>query len=223
MSDGSERPITFISRTLSNAERNYSQIEKEGLAIVYAVKKLHQYLYGRHFNLITDHKPLLGILSENKAIPSMTAARIQRWAIILSAYNYTLQYRTGIENGNADFASRFPTDNSCKEETSSITNNILLTELEHSPVTAEEVKRYSRLDPIISKVIYYVHETWPDKIDEQCKPYLRRRHELHVEDNRLHWGSKVIIPFQLRDKVLSELHDSHPGITRMKALARSFV
>ena len=105
MPDGSEKPITFASRTLTKTERNYSQIEKEALAIVYAVKQFHQYLFGRHFFLYTDHKPLLGLLSELKGIPSMAAARAQRGAILLSAYNYTLKYRSGIENSDADFFS----------------------------------------------------------------------------------------------------------------------
>ena len=76
----------FASRTLSKAERNYSQIEKGALAIVYAVKKFHQYLFGRHFLLCTDHKPLLGLLSEQKGISNMAAAHIRRWAVLLSAY-----------------------------------------------------------------------------------------------------------------------------------------
>ena len=85
MEDGSERPIAFASRTLSKAKRNYSQIEKEGLAIIFAVKKFHQYIYGRQFQVITDHKSLLGLLHEHKGVPSMAASKIERWAIILSA------------------------------------------------------------------------------------------------------------------------------------------
>ena len=73
MSDGSEKPIGFISRTLNQAERGYSQLDKEDLAIVFGVKRFHQYLYGRKFEIVTDHKPLLGLFGENKAIPHMAS------------------------------------------------------------------------------------------------------------------------------------------------------
>ena len=58
MSDGMEKPIVFVSRTLTEAERRYAQIEREGLVCVFGVTKLHVYLYGHYFTLITDHKPL---------------------------------------------------------------------------------------------------------------------------------------------------------------------
>lgn len=62
--DGVERPITFISKVLSETERKYSAVVKEALEIYWAVKKLSQYLLGRHFKLVTDHKPLLAIFGE---------------------------------------------------------------------------------------------------------------------------------------------------------------
>ena len=96
MENGDERPICYVSRTLTDAEKRYSQLDKEALAIIFGVKKYHHYLYGRKFELKTDHKPLTHIFSETKAIPTMASGRIQRWALTLSAYSsvyYQLQGR----------------------------------------------------------------------------------------------------------------------------------
>ena len=106
--DGTERPIAYVSKTLSDAERNYSQIEREALSIIFGVKKFHQFLYGRTFSLLTDHKPLITTFSPEKGIPTLVASRLQRWAIILSAYSYKIEYKPTKEHGNADSLSRLP-------------------------------------------------------------------------------------------------------------------
>ena len=82
-SNEEEKPIAFASRSLGAAEKKYSQLEKEGLAIVFGVKKFHQYLYGRRFTILSDHKPLQHIFKETSAIPPLPSARIQRWALLL--------------------------------------------------------------------------------------------------------------------------------------------
>ena len=84
--DGSEHPIAFASRTLTSPEKNYSQIEKEALCLTFGIKKFHKYVYGRKFTLVTDNKPLSAILGPKKGIPILAASRLQRWAILLSAY-----------------------------------------------------------------------------------------------------------------------------------------
>lgn len=99
---------THASRTLSNAERNYSNLEREALALVFGVTKFHQYIYGRHFSLVTDYKPLESLFNEKKATQPMAAARIQRWALTLAAYNYSIEYKPGLEHANADALSRLP-------------------------------------------------------------------------------------------------------------------
>ena len=110
--NGKQRPIAFASRTLTKSEQNYAQITKEALAIVFGVKKFHQYLYGRKFSLVTDHKPLLAILGPKAPVPTLAAARMQRWALILSAYDYDIEYRRSEENTNADAMSRLPHESS---------------------------------------------------------------------------------------------------------------
>lgn len=71
MEDGSEKQIAYISRTLAPAEKQYSQLEKEGLAIVFSVKKLDHYLRGRSFIIYSDHQPLKYLFSENRSVPAM--------------------------------------------------------------------------------------------------------------------------------------------------------
>ena len=108
MPDNSEQPIGYVSRTLSKAEQNYSQIEKEGLVCIFGVKQFHSYLFGHHFYLITDHKPVLSLFSAKRAIPFQASARIQRWALILAMYEYTLQFKSTTQHSNADALSRLP-------------------------------------------------------------------------------------------------------------------
>jgi len=90
MQDGSVRLIAFASCTLALAERNYSQLHKKALSIIFGVKRFQQYLYGQQFIIHSDYKPLMYIFDEAKAVPFMTSARIQGWALTLSTYTYTI-------------------------------------------------------------------------------------------------------------------------------------
>ena len=75
---------------------------------MFGVKRFHQFLYGGKFTLVTDHKPLQAILGPRSAIPTLAAARMQRWALVLSAYDFDLEYRKSVEHLNADALSRLP-------------------------------------------------------------------------------------------------------------------
>ena len=94
MPDGLEKPIAFASLTLNKAERNYSQIDKDALGLVWGVRKFNQYLFGRRFTLVTDHQPLTAIFHPGKSIPAMRAARarMQRYALQLAAHDYDIVY-----------------------------------------------------------------------------------------------------------------------------------
>lgn len=218
MPDGSERPIAFASRTLNAAERNYAQGEKEALAIIFGLSRFHRYLYGRKFTLYTDHQPLLGILASDKPIPSLAAARIQRWAITLAAYQYTLRHRNGKNMEVADALSRLPLPVKHKDDTKEC-----LAVFDSTPLTASQVAGATKRDRILSKVVQFTLSGWPAHYDDQLQPFYVRRNELSYEQGCVTWGQRVIIPDELKNAVLALLHEEHPGMQRMKMLARSFV
>ena len=223
MPDGFERPIAWASRTLSSSEKRYSQVEKEALALVFGVKKFHQYLYGRQFTLVTDHKPLTAILGPKSGIPSLAAARMQRWALLLSGYRYNIRFRPNQAHGNADGLSRLPLEDTstcgnCEDAT--VFN---ISQVDALPVHASQVMTATRTDPLLSKVLRYARTGWPLKTPEELRPYWLKKEEIAVEVDCVMWGTRVIVPSKLREKVLQELHRGHPGVVRMKALARSYV
>ena len=100
---GQDKPIAFASRTLNRAEQNYSTIEKELTAIMWACEHFKPYLLGRSFTIITDHKPLTWMFSVKD--PS---SRLLRWRLLLEEFDYTIQYKAGKRNVNADALSGNP-------------------------------------------------------------------------------------------------------------------
>ena len=93
LSDGTEKPVGFASRTLSTVEKKYSQTEKEDLAYIFGVNGFRSFLYGHCFSLITDHKPLQSLLGENKPVPVQGSGRIQCWALTIASFEYILEFR----------------------------------------------------------------------------------------------------------------------------------
>ena len=91
------------------------------------------------------------------------------------------------------------------------------------PVTAMQLQRATRRDPILSKVFLLMQQGWPGVVSDDLKPYQSRQAELGTEGGCLLWGIRVVVPQALQSKVLGELQKNHPGVVRMKALARSYV
>ena len=180
-SDGTERPIAFASRTLNNSERNYPQVEKEGLALVFGVKKLHKYIYGREFTLVTDHQPLTTIFRPKRGIPTLAVARMQRWALLLSAQH---QYRATKAHANADGLSRvpLPTDDHDDSQLHQLNRDLPL------PVKAADNAVATRRDPRLSKVLRCCKQGWPHTVPEELMAYGRKKDELTTEGVCILWG-----------------------------------
>ena len=218
--NGSERPLSFASRSLSKAEKNYSQIDREALSIVWAINKFHMFLFARLFTLVTDCKVLLSIFIPVKGIPSTTASRLQRWAIFLSGYNYTIEYRKTSEHGNADGLSRLPLPNTGKSF-EKVCDLGYVTLFDHFPVTFKQIAKETVKDK--SKVIEFTKDGWPSKVEQELSNYFARRNEISVVQNCLIWNNRVIIPECFEETMIKELYSVHPGVVKMKSLARSYI
>ena len=225
---GKEKPVAYASRKLTSAEQNYAQIQKEALGIVFGVQKFKQYLMGRKFQLLTDHKPLITIFHPNKGIPEMAASRLQRWAIILSSYDYEVKYQPSSLHGNADGLSRLPLHEEPLEQDDSREIVCALEEhqLQSLPIQASNIRVATSKDPTLSQVYSYTMRGWPNtahSIQKEVKPYFSKRLQLSITNGCLLWGLRVIVPPQHREAVLRLLHEGHPGMSRMKSLARLHV
>ncbi|GFV67361.1 retrovirus-related Pol polyprotein from transposon 412 [Trichonephila clavipes] len=206
--DGSERPIAFASRTLSGSEKKYSQIDKEALSIVWAVRKFYLYLKGRRFTLITDHKPLIAIFGSKRGLPVLAVTRLLHYALILQSFEFDIIFRKTIEHGNADFLSRLPKTSEELEVKDDITI-FQMSQIEALPVTSKTSKDIE-LGPLLRAL-------------REGKDLQGREAQYTIEDGCIMYGQRVCIPRKFRKNVLEELHAGHLGIVKMKAIARSFV
>ncbi|KAK6169531.1 hypothetical protein SNE40_020570 [Patella caerulea] len=223
MKDGSDKPVAYASRSLAPAEKNYAHIDREGLAIMFGLNKFHKYLYGKDFTIQTDHKPLLGLLKEDRLISPMASARIQRWALTLSNYQYHLCYKRGDSNANADGLSRLPLPTPVAHVPVPVETVLTMSLLNETPVTAPLISQWTGRDPILSQVRQAIVTGDNIANTPEFSPYNNRQHELSVEQGVLLWGTRAVIPPQARDRLLNELHECHPGMVRMKGLARIYI
>ena len=186
--DGSEQPVSFVSRTLSQVERNYSQIEREGLACVFGIKKFHFYLFGHSFTLITDHKLLVSLFNEHRSVPAHASARIQRWALTLAMYEYTIAFKPTKSHGNADAMSRLPLTVQPATVPQPPEMILLMEQLDRSPVTATTVRSWTNTDPLLSWVRQFIQSGWPSSVeDELLKTYFSKYTKLYVRDGCILW------------------------------------
>ncbi|EGT42836.1 hypothetical protein CAEBREN_31320, partial [Caenorhabditis brenneri] len=228
--NGDEKPIAHAARSLNAAEKNYSQIEKEGLGLIFAVKRFHKYLFGRKFLLRTDHKPLLSIFGSKKGIPVHSQNRLVRWSTILRGYDFDIEYVKTDDFGQADALSRmiqkFPTEN---EDIVIAQVEVEVEETLHGairklPVRVADVQEETQKSKLLQEVQKYVSRgVWPKKVDEKLKRFSSIKESLSCVQKCLMMQDRVVIPEALQKVVLKQLHEGHPGMVRMKQLARSFV
>ncbi|XP_024082277.1 uncharacterized protein K02A2.6-like [Cimex lectularius] len=217
-----ERPIAYASQVLNSAQQKYPSIEREAYAIIFGCTKFKDYLFCKEFELVTDYRPLMYIFGARKKLPVYAANRLQRWAYLISNYNYSIKCVKSKDNC-AYYLSRIDWGKQPAIDPLDEVNYFhFVAETVPFRLDWKKIKQGTRNDPELSRVVDSVVQGYRLPREIKYEPFIRRDKELTVEKGCLMWGYRVIIPQKFRETVLRELHANHFGSTKMKSLARSY-
>ena len=165
------------------------------------------------------------IFDVTKAVPLMTSARIQRWAVTPSTHTYTIQYKAGKDHANADDLSRLPLEDAPTEVPKPAKTILLMGHLAASPVSATHIQQQTHHDPTLSKegVLSSMGVLMNYLTPVTCDHTITGDTDLSIEYDCLLRGSRVVVPPNLRSRVVDELHKGHPGNAKIKSLAQQYV
>ena len=222
------KPIAFASKSLTDTESRYANIEREMLAVCFGLEKFHTYVYGRPVTVESDHKPLETI--KTKHIYS-APPRLQRMLLRNQRYDYRITYRPGKEMILADGLSRFPSRKERQEmefekSIDSIDLQLPVDHVHFTDARIELIKETTRRDPILSTIYRLTQQGWPDRqrhVPEVARHAWTFRDELSIDDGLVMKGERVYIPEDLRDRTLAELHAGHVSYEKMQQNAKTTV
>ena len=220
------KPVAFASRSMSETERRYAQIEKEALATTWACEKFADFIVGKHIEIETDHKPLVPLLGVKHL--DCLPPRILRFRLRLDRFSYDIKHVPGKELYTADTLSRAPLPTIPTEGTRTqeeLAELCMATTISHLPASDQRLETYRQAqssDLICQQVLKYCREGWPDKrqIDSALKAYWPAQGELTESNGLLMYGQRMVIPKALQAETLSKLHEGHQGIVRCRLRAK---
>ena len=216
------RPVAFASRSMSETERRHAQVEKEALAITWACNKFSTYILEKHFQIETDHKPLIPLLG-SKQLDNLPP-RILRFRLRLARFNYSISHVPGKHMYTADTLSRAPTSEQSDpavEELAELAMEACIAYLPASPHTLQRYREVQNSDPLCSLAMKYCRIGWPGKtqVGNALRPYWEIQGELTLQDNLLR-GTRIVVPTSMQEETLEKLHAGHQGIERCRQRAR---
>lgn len=219
-----EKIVAMASRTLTQTESRYSNIERECLAVMFGLEKFNFYLMGRHTLVETDHSPLEQIFKKNIG---QAPARLQRFLLRCLKFDITVKYKPGIKIPVADALSRvcFKKNSQKKEDQGKHHEVNFITNIT-SPIDIRLIKTATDQDTTLNRLKKMITEGWPD-FRKQCPQELwdfwNYRCDLVIEDGMILKSDRILIPEELRKQVLEALHTGHQGETKCILLARQSV
>ena len=225
--NGQERVVCYASRTLTKVERRYCQTE-EALSIVWACERLHHYLFGVKFTLLTDHQALETIYGKAKKV---TSARIERWVLRLQSYDFNVKYIKGSHN-IADSLSRLMSGSlggessdqmgaGSSEEVEMYVRNVVLNAVVYlEAITAREIEGASNVDGELSCLMEAISNS---DFGSVSRVYKAIKDELCIFGRLVMRGNRIVIPVGLRQQMITLAHEGHLGIVGTKKNLRSRV
>ena len=197
--------VSYASRTLNKAEKNYRTIEKECLAVVFGTKQFRHYLLGRQFKIITDHNPLKWLSAQKME------GKLCRWALILQEFDFSIEYRKGSQNGNADALSRIPM----------MDENVWLVSEWHDDIDIEYLKSCQHEDVVLREIIYSLSQGLETLSTTQLISFRYRQiwglEQFNLSNDILHrqyrvngFGDErnvIMVPEKLKEYFLYKNHD----------------
>lgn len=211
--------VAFASKSLSPCEQRYANIERELLACVFGAERFHSYVFGKHFVIESDHKPLEMIAKKSL---SAAPARLQRMLLRLQRYDYSIVYQPGRDMILADSLSRMPS----KATSDRIVLDYQVCLIQFSQNRLDVLRAATKEDAELNILSKYVVTGFPlsrREMHSNIRNYWSFRDELSMEDGILLKGSRIIVPLSLQPAFLEDIHTGHLGITRCQQRARSSV
>lgn len=217
-------PIYYASKSYSETEKRWANIEKEFYAVLFGLTKFHQYVYGRNVTVETDHKPLLYIMK--KQIDDCPA-RLKRMMYSLQKYQFSLVYKPGKQMFVSDFLSRAPVKCSGElEKNIELEVNQLICSISLTDERLKEFQDACEEDDELRELKSTVQHGWPLKKSElnpMMYLYWPFRHEIYVASEILFKNDRIIVPRNLRSDMLNKIHIGHFGLEMSLRRAKEVV
>ena len=218
------KPVMYVSRALTETEQRYSNIERELLAIVFALKRLNHYTFGRTITVQSDHQPLQSIWK--KMIVS-ASPRLQRLLLRLAHYDINIEFLHGKENVIADTLSRVCPMQSSNSKTKESNIDIIPVHhiMQNAPVSQtrlQELRLAMQSYPTLCSLSKTIHKGWPQSkkdCPEQLLEFWDFRQEISEENGILYKNHRLIVPHSKRLETLKVLHMGHYAIDKMQLRA----
>ena len=214
----------YMSRALTETEQRYSNIERELLAIVFALERLNHYMFGRTITVQSDHQPLQSIWK--KSIVSVSL-RLQRLLLRLAHYDLNIEFLRGKENVTVDALSRVCPLQSTHPKT--LHSNIDVIPVHHitwsvpvSKTRLQKLRLATQSDLTLSSLTKTIHEGWPQSkkdCSEQLLDFWSFRQEISEEDGLLYKSHRLIMLYSERLETLKVLHLGHYAVDKMQLRA----